>query len=96
MSATKQKFYHSKIWKQTRELVLRRDQFTCKMCGLRGDEVHHIKPLTDKNIDTVEISLNEDNLMTLCKECHSKITAGYDGDLPIGYIFDEQGHAVRV
>jgi len=34
--------------------------------------------------------------MSLCKECHSKRTAGNTGDLPAGYVFDEDGQAVPV
>ena len=33
-------------------------------------EVHHIEELTPENIYRPEISLNFDNLVALCKECH--------------------------
>ena len=93
---TRQQFYHSKLWRQAREQRLRKDMYSCHDCGGTASEVHHIKPLTEDNIEDYTISLNERNLMSLCKECHSKRTAGNTGDLPSGYVFDEDGQAVPV
>ena len=44
-------------------------------CMKRGlikpaEEVHHIKELTPDNIDDASVSLNIDNLVSLCRECH--------------------------
>lgn len=33
-------------------------------------EVHHIEELTPENIYRPEVSLNFNNLIALCKECH--------------------------
>ena len=33
-------------------------------------EVHHIEELTPQNIYRPEVSLNFNNLVALCKECH--------------------------
>ena len=33
-------------------------------------EVHHIEELTPMNIHRPEVSLNFNNLVALCKECH--------------------------
>jgi len=93
---TRQQFYHSKLWRQARQQKLHKDMYTCHDCGGTAREVHHIIPLADDNIENYEISLNQDNLMSLCKECHSKRTAGNTGDLPAGYVFDEDGQAVPV
>lgn len=35
-----------------------------------AEEVHHIKELTPENIDDASVSLNLDNLVSLCRECH--------------------------
>ena len=93
---TRQQFYHSKLWRQARQQRLHKDMYTCHDCGATAREVHHIKPLTEDNIEDYTISLNERNLMSLCKECHSKRTAGNTGDLPSGYVFDEDGQPVPV
>ena len=42
------------------------------MCGAIGEEVHHKVPLTADNINDVNITLNPDNLIYLCKDCHNK------------------------
>ena len=50
----------------------------CAVCQKEGrvtaaDEVHHIQPLSRGGTHA------EDNLMALCKECHSRITAREGG-----------------
>jgi len=35
-----------------------------------GVEVHHIEELTPLNIHRPEVTLNMDNLVLLCRECH--------------------------
>lgn len=88
------KFYHSKIWKDTRKQILRRDQYTCQQCWGRAEEVHHKIELTPENIDDVNVTLNPDNLVSLCHDCHTKITKGYTGDVREGFIFDDEGNVV--
>lgn len=54
-------------WRRLREIVLRRDQETCQLCGQHATHVDHIVPrrLMDANIvDSL------DNLQALCKECN--------------------------
>ena len=55
-----------------REAVLHRDNYTCQCCGKKNCrlEVHHIKFRRDGGTD------DEENLITLCKECHDGIHAG--------------------
>lgn len=89
-----QSFYKSKPWRAAREYVLRRDMYTCRDCGGRATEVHHIIELTPDNIVDPSVALNPDNLSCLCHDCHTKRTMG-GGDLPDEYEFDERGHVVR-
>jgi len=35
--------------------------------------VHHIKPLNAENVNNPEISLNPENCMALCADCHAAI-----------------------
>lgn len=88
-------FYNSKAWKNTRRYILNRDKYTCVYCYNRAEEVHHIIELTPSNINDVNISLNPDNLISLCSDCHKKITKGA-GDIQEGYIFNEKGEVVRI
>ena len=56
-----------------RKAILLRDGCRCQMCGAGGRagnvlEVHHIKPKRDGGTNT------QGNLVTLCSECHKKVT----------------------
>lgn len=54
--------------------VFERDDYTCQECGdLAGGNLnaHHILPYKDYR--GVEYSLNIDNGITLCEDCHKKI-----------------------
>jgi len=57
-------------WKNLREFVLERDNYTCQDCHTQlmdiGLEVHHSIPLYSKG------SNKESNLITLCHKCHKK------------------------
>ena len=55
-----------------REAVLHRDNYTCRCCGKKNCrlEVHHIKFRRDGGTD------DEENLITLCEECHDGVHAG--------------------
>lgn len=69
------RFYKSAAWRGVREYCMHRDSFLCQDCLKEGrytsaEEVHHIIELTPENIDDQSISLNPDNLVSLCRECH--------------------------
>ena len=65
-------FYNSKQWQQVREAMLKRDRYRCQTpgCYNPAEEVHHKKKLTKQNINDPLISLNPDNLICLCGDCH--------------------------
>ena len=88
-------FYNSKLWKNCRREVLRRDLYTCAYCHARASEVHHKIELTPANINDINISLNPDNLVSLCHDCHTKITQGV-GDVVDGYVFSEDGQIIKI
>lgn len=88
-------FYNAKPWRDCRKEVLRRDLYTCTYCHSRAEEVHHIIALSPSNINDVSIALNPDNLMSLCHNCHTKITKGSTGDVEAGYCFDSSGNVVK-
>ena len=88
-------FYKSKAWKKTREYIFTRDHGLCKKCGAPGEEVHHIKWLTPKNIDDVKITLGEDNLMLLCRNCHVGIHRKVEATKS-KYKFNDNGELVPI
>lgn len=81
-------FYNSKRWKLKRIHILQRDHYECQDCVSRlkeaavkciqlpanerrvrkGADVHHIKELKEYP----ELGLEDDNLISLCVECHNK------------------------
>lgn len=68
-------FYRSKAWQKCRSFVFNRDCGLCQDCEKKGlmvpaEEVHHIIPITPENITDPSITLNPDNLVSLCRECH--------------------------
>lgn len=60
----------SKEWKEMREIVFKRDGWSCQECKLVGGVLHphHIKP---KSIYP-ELVFVLENVVTLCKDCHKK------------------------
>ena len=96
-------FYHSKEWQQVREYVLMRDSYLCRICGQPAEEVHHKIHLTPGNLYDPRVSLNPDNLISLCKDCHFKehVADKINGknqkvrNFTDYYEFDETGQLVR-
>lgn len=88
------KFYLSAAWKKTRAYIFNRDMGLCVRCGKPGEIVHHKIYLTPQNIDDVNISLSEDNLELLCRECHA---IEHEGEQPTasGLVFDKDGNIVE-
>jgi len=88
-------FYKSQAWKQMRDYVYRRDGGLCRDCWDRGmltpaEEVHHIIPITPDNITDEAITLNPDNLVSLCRGCHQQ----RHSSRAIRYAVDEFGRVI--
>jgi len=69
------KFYSSAAWQSCRNNYSAMRRHLCEDCMKRGVikqgvEVHHIEELTPLNIHRPEVTLNYDNLILLCRECH--------------------------
>lgn len=103
-------FYKSDEWQKMREYILIRDKYRCQKCGKSGAlEVHHVIHLTPDNINNTAITLNDRNLITLCRDCHfkeheqekiegAKRAASNEKrpDCGEGFRFDENGFLVPV
>lgn len=90
-------FYSSKAWQDCRNNYGARQGWLCEDCMKRGvytpgKEVHHVEELKPWNIHRPEVTLNFDNLVLLCKECHKarhkqtesrRYTIGPDGEVII-------------
>jgi 5-methylcytosine-specific restriction protein A len=72
LSKERTKFNNSKKWRDVRVMCFERDNYTCSVCGVRGGVVlnaHHIV----RYVDSIELRLNLDNLVTVCESCHRDI-----------------------
>lgn len=88
------KFYESKSWKQVRNTVLKENYGMCAKCNERPAEiVHHIEWLNPSNINNPYITLGRDNLMPVCRVCHSIIHEG-TGATTEEVMFDKNGDVV--
>lgn len=103
-------FYNSKAWKTVRKNVWLKQNLLCARCykpvyvdGIsewipkdqrRTGIVHHIEYLNDTNIEDDNITLNEDNLVGVCKYCHEHVCHNTDIAKRTGYDFDENGNLI--
>ena len=60
-------YLKSDAWQRKRYVVLKRDNWTCKECGAKATEVHHLK-YAKYQIGKEPI----DWLVSLCSPCHRK------------------------
>ena len=72
------KFYRSRQWRGVRNMVWDRAHGLCERCAERGitkpaDVVHHVVPLSVDNMDDQSVTLNPDNLVALCDDCHTAV-----------------------
>ncbi|MFS0783562.1 HNH endonuclease [Bacillus sp. 1P06AnD] len=101
----KSSFYNSPEWKTLRKRIKQRDNYECQECKRNGlvridtnaySEkakrkkielvVHHIKELEHHP----ELALDEDNLETVCVECHNKEHGRLFGKMPNKWEEDER------
>lgn len=88
-------FYQSINWKKTREYILSKNHYLCQKCKERPAEiVHHIIWLNPSNINNPRITLLEDNLMPVCRECHAIIHEGVDATTD-EVMFNANGELIR-
>lgn len=93
-------FYKSKAWKETRRYVYIRDKGLCQDCLSKGiitpgKEVHHMQHLTPDNMNDTNVTLGENNLRLLCKECHHKRHDKKES-VEKGLAFNEYGELIKL
>jgi 5-methylcytosine-specific restriction endonuclease McrA len=60
------------VWQVARQIKYQEQNGKCERCGRVGEEVHHKIRLTVDNVKDPTVSINQDNLELLCKDCHNK------------------------
>ena len=84
------KFYNSAAWRKTSKAYAASKFYLCERCGKPYKLVHHIKHITPYNISDPGITLDWDNLMCVCQDCHAALHSAADKDRKV--IFDENGN----
>lgn len=105
----RQTFYHSKAWNTVRKTIWLKQNLLCNRChkpvyvdGIsewipkekrRTGIVHHKIYLNNSNIYDDNITINEDNLEGICKECHEE---EHHQDIANrkNYMFDDDGNII--
>jgi 5-methylcytosine-specific restriction endonuclease McrA len=87
------RFYRSKQWQRVRKAYLTSQYNKCERCGSMADIVHHKKKITPGNINDPFITLNWDNLESLCQDCHNREHMSTGVTAP-GISFDPSGQIV--
>ncbi|WP_264229567.1 HNH endonuclease [Acholeplasma laidlawii] len=83
-------FYGSPAWKKQRKYRLMMDNYKCARCGGLAVDVHHKTKLTSHNVSNLDISMNLDNLESICRGCHNKETHRKSSP----YKFDSDGNLI--
>ena len=83
-------FYKSNEWQLARQIKITQVNGKCERCGKPGQEVHHIRRLNVNNIKDVSVSLDQNNLEFLCKDCHNKEHKRFSSK----QLFDSEGNLI--
>lgn len=97
-------FYNTRAWQKCRWAYIQKrmmiDGGLCEDCRQQqGYIVHHKIILDEKNINDAEVTLNEKNLMYVCKDCHDSYEghgAGGHGRAKALCAFDANGTPVSL
>ena len=84
-------FYKSPAWLAARELKIMSVNGLCERCGAIGIEVHHKERLSIDNVSDTSVSLNQDNLELLCRECHNQEHERFSNKVR----FDKEGNLIN-
>ena len=94
-------FYNSKAWQKCRAAYIAEritiDGGMCEKCHEQpGYIVHHKIILTHENINNPDITLNFENLMFECKDCHDREEAhAFVSRSDLLVEFNENGDVIR-
>lgn len=85
------RFYRSNEWKRARSIKIACSGGLCEHCNDVGVEVHHVIELTPENVTDPSISIAQENLKLLCRDCHNKEHKRFKSKKSY---FDEQGNII--
>lgn len=88
-------FYKSRQWQHCRNSFAKSKGGLCEKCLESGKItagviVHHKIHITPENINNPDITLNWDNLVLLCRDCHAQM----HGKPQKRYVVDDLGNVI--
>ena len=83
----RERLYEDPRWREKRLEILERDNHKCQICDCDAQDVHHIKYINSYNAPW---NIENDYLVSLCKECHSKFIGTSSDD----YVFIPASHPI--
>ena len=92
--------YNSKQWQDVRNSYFNSKFGLCERCQAigkitPGEIVHHKIYVSPDNINNTDITLNWDNLMVVCRDCHAQIHEGVPSKED-GLMFNEEGDLIEI
>jgi 5-methylcytosine-specific restriction protein A len=74
------RYSRDRRWQRVRRLALERDSYRCHECGasVKGKAQANVDHLDGQGLDGPR-AYDLDNLVSLCRSCHSRKTARHDG-----------------
>lgn len=89
-------FYNSIAWIKCRLAFLTSKFFICERCSGAATIAHHKEYLTPENINDPSVTLNWDNLESLCQDCHNREHMSKYSPLRDDVMFDARGDLVKM
>lgn len=87
-------FYTSSKWIACRTGFMQSKHYICERCGGMATICHHKEYITPGNIHNPNITLNWDNLESLCQTCHN--LEHHKGNITRnGLAFDANGNLIQ-
>lgn len=73
--STLKSFYASVAWQRLRASIIAERGPYCQRCGKVAvdPQLHHIIELTPENVHDATISLNPENILLVCRDCHDAV-----------------------
>lgn len=88
-------FYKSKRWIDCRNGFMQSKNYICERCNGVAIICHHKEYITPENITDPNITLNWDNLESLCQTCHN-LEHHSGGIVAEGLAFNSKGNLISI